>query len=65
VKSPVAMSHDRVGYFSGCLQHSVQVAENLGRVIGGQIIRRVSKISGVALATFFCQADINLNFSDS
>lgn len=56
------MSHDRVSSVSGYLQHSVQVAENLGRVIGGQIIRRVLKISSVTLATLFlpCGYDIVL-----
>lgn len=49
------MSHGRVENVSGGLQHCVQVAENLERVIGGQITRRVFKISVVALATFFCQ----------
>lgn len=49
-----------VGNVSGCLQYSVQVAENLERVIGGQITRRVLKISGVALVTFFCQVDMVL-----
>lgn len=54
MKSRVAVSHDRVTNVSGYLQHSVQVAEDLGRVIGGQITRRVlKKISSVTLATLF------------